>query len=355
MDFGQKVSQLKCDILSHNNTHSDNNSKQSEHFPVIYSTLAITALVERILPQYEIEEVSNCQFWNRGLSDIYLVETQTNRYILRVSHQHWRSSSEINFELELLDFWRKYQLPIAYPLRTKKGNLSVEINAPEGKRYAVLFSYAPGEVPLGDLNSIQSHELGKTVAQLHQTAKDFRSLFYRQPLTLKYLLKDSIKAIAPFFQHRRDDLTYLLGLSVKIELQLRELPQKPPFWSVCWGDPHSGNAHFTPDNQLTLFDFDQCGYGWRVFDIAKFLQVSLRTGLSRKVKEEFIAGYQSISELTKMELDSLQALTQTAHIWMWAINLNTTKLFHWSGLDEGYFTHRLEQLKRLSLSQWQLF
>ncbi|WLT40042.1 hypothetical protein NON20_10690 [Synechocystis sp. B12] len=27
-----------------------------------------------------------------------------------------------------------------------------------------------------------------------------------------------------------------------------------------------------------LFDFDQCGMGWRAFDIAKFLQVSMQSG-----------------------------------------------------------------------------
>ena len=37
---------------------------------------------------------------------------------------------------------------------------STEIKAPEGKRYGALFSYAPGQVALGDLNSTQSRKLG---------------------------------------------------------------------------------------------------------------------------------------------------------------------------------------------------
>ena len=324
-------------------------------FPVIYSTLAPGALVERVLPHYQIGEARNCQFWHRGLSDVYLVETPGTPYILRVSHHHWRSGSEIDFELELLDFWRQRQLPVAYPLKTKEGKLSVEIKAPEGKRYGALFSYAPGRVALGDLNSTQSRKLGETVAQLHRAAGDFRPRVHRQPLTLEYLLDDSVEAIAPFLRHSRADLTYLLGVSAQIERQLRDFPEKPPFWTVCWGDPHSGNAHFTSDNQVTLFDFDQCGYGWRAFDIAKFLQVSLRTGLRKQVRDAFLAGYQAVWEITAMELASLQALTQTAHIWMWAISLNAAKLFNWSWLDESYFTHRLEQLKMLTSSEWQLF
>ena len=174
----------------------------NDMFPVIYSTLASDAIVSRLLPHYEIGVASRCQFWHRGLSDVYLVETPTHQYILKVSHHHWRSESDIEFELELLDFLEQCQIPVAYPLMTKDGSLSISINAPEGKRYAALFTLAPGKVALGDLNATQSHLLGATVAKLHQVAVNFRSHYHRQPLTLEYLLDDSLEAIAPFLQHR---------------------------------------------------------------------------------------------------------------------------------------------------------
>ena len=326
-----------------------------EVFPVIYSTLASEALVSRLLPHYEIGVVARCEFWHRGLSDVYLVETPLNQYILRVSHHHWRKKSEIDFELELLDFLQQRQLPVAYPLKTLDHRLSIEINAPEGKRYAALFTFAPGKVALGDLNPTQSLLLGLTMAKLHQAAVDFRSHYHRQPLTLDYLLDDSFGIIAPFLEHRTIDLSYLAEVIAQIKHQLQDFPTEPPFWGICWGDPHSGNAHFTPTGEVTLFDFDQCGYGWRAFDIAKFLQVSLRTGISKQVREAFLSGYQTVCELTEKELASLQALTQTAHLWVWAISLNAARLHNYSRLDESYFTQRLEQLKRLKSPDWQLF
>lgn len=324
-------------------------------FPVIYSTLSPQAIVSRLLPCYEIGTVANCQFWHRGLSDVYWVETTATSYIFRVSHHHWRSKSEIEFELELLDFWRQQGLPVAHPIMTLSGELSIEIEAPEGNRYAALFPYAPGGVAVGDLNPTQSFRLGETVAKLHQTASTFRPRTFRQPLTLDYLLQDSFAAIAPFLQHRSPDLDELTQIVAHIEAQLQHLPQTPPFWVVCWGDPHSGNAHFTSDNSVTLFDFDQCGYGWRAFDIAKFLQVSLRTGIGKPVREAFLSGYQSVDELEEWELNALQALTQTAHIWMWAIDLNTACFCNWCRLDDHYFIQRLGQLKRLNSHDWQLF
>jgi Ser/Thr protein kinase RdoA (MazF antagonist) len=169
------------------------------------------------------------------------------------------------------------------------------------------------------------------------------------------LLDDSLKKIAPFLKDRKQDFLYLYDLVEQIKVGLKCLEKKPPFWVVCWGDPHSGNAHFTADNEVTLFDFDQCGYGWRAFDIAKFLQISLRTGISRKLRDAFLSGYQSIDQLTASELTSLQAFTQTAHIWMWAISLETAMLHNWSSLDDSYFSKRLSQLRNLNSHDWQLF
>ena len=324
-------------------------------FPVTYSTLACEALMTRVLPKYDIGPVASCQMWNRGLSDIYLVNTPSNTYILRVSHAHWRTKTEIIFELELLAFLHQRQIPVAPPLPAKDEKLCIEINAPEGIRYAALFTYAPGQVALGDLSPTQGSQLGETVARLHRTAADFRSQAVRRPLTLDYLLDDSVAAIAPFLDSRPSDLTYLTNTVDSIKELLHDFPQSTPFWGICWGDPHSGNAHFTQDGQITLFDFDQCGYGWRAFELAKFLQVSIRTGMGRGIREAFLKGYQSIQAVTDPELAALQTFTQTAHIWMWAISLNTAKLHHYSKLDQSYFTHRLEQLKMLKSPEWQLF
>jgi Ser/Thr protein kinase RdoA (MazF antagonist) len=324
-------------------------------FPVVYSTLSIEALVERVLSQYELFSILSCQFWNRGLSDVYLIETPLERYVLRISHTHWRSRSDIGFELELLDFLQRQHIPVAYPLRTKTDQLWIELDAPEGKRYAALFIYAPGQIALGDLNETQGYKLGEVVAQLHDATRSFKSLYPRQALTLDYLLDESVKQITPFLRHHDRDLAYLLNVVDQAKQQLQDLPQVDPYWVVCWGDPHSGNAHFTTDNTVTLFDFDQCGYGWRAFEIAKFLQISIRSGISRKIREAFLRGYQTIQPLTTFELASLKALTQTAHIWCWAINLGSAMLHHYSQLDDYYFRHRLEQLKRLESKDWQLF
>ena len=324
-------------------------------FPTIYSSLDPKAILTQILSHYLIESVHSCQFWYRGLSDIYMIETYGKSYILRISHHHWRKQADIEFELQFLEFLHNHQIPVAHPFRTKKDQLLLEINAPEGQRYATLFPYAPGSIPIGDLNSKQSYQLGFIVAQIHQLGNQFTCQFSRQTLSLKYLLVDSFDIIAPFLHHRPEDYIYLKNTIEQITDQLYHFPQDFPLWTICWGDPHSGNVHFTNDNQVTLFDFDQCGYGYRIFEIAKFWQACIRTGMSRQTREAFLEGYQSLNPFSEFELNHLQSFVKMAHIWSWAINLERTKIDNYSYLNEHYFTQRLEKLKFLTSNDWKLF
>ncbi|MFP4221443.1 MAG: phosphotransferase [Phormidium sp.] len=330
-------------------------SRDRTTFPTIYSSLSPQALISEVLSSYDIDRVIACQFWNRGLSDVYLVQTISRSYILRVSHHHWRSRSDVYFELEFLAFCRDRCLPIAYPLRTTDNRLAVEINAPEGERYAALFVFAEGDVPLGDVNPQQSQLLGETLARLHESAHLFRSRYHREPLSLEYLFDRSLDTIAPFFSGRNGDRDYLENAVAESKAALETLPQSEPYWTICWGDPHSGNAHFTPDGRVTLFDFDQCGYGWRAFDVAKFLHIALRTGISRHIRDAFLRGYESVSPLDGRETQMFQPLTQAAHLWSWAIAVNNTMMNNYSRLDHSYFSQRLEQLKLLRSSDWGLF
>jgi Ser/Thr protein kinase RdoA (MazF antagonist) len=324
-------------------------------FPVIYSTLSAIAIAERVLPLFGLVNVERCELWHRGLSDIYLVHTPGGLYVLRISHNHWRSQTEIYFELDFLNFLAAKDIPVAAPLPTKEGDFAIEIKAPEGDRYATLFPFAPGGIALGGWTVEQSRQLGEVVAQIHLVSQEFCCVHPRQPLNLDYLLDESMEMILPFFGDRPKDLHFLQEATWKIRDKLAEFSQESPFWSVCWGDAHSGNVHFTADQKLTLFDFDQCGYGWRAFEIGKFFQAALSTGMRRNVREAFVLGYNSQTTFTSEEENALQFLTQLAYIWSWRISLQNILLFNNSQLDHHYLTQRLERLKALCTPDWQLF
>ncbi len=69
--------------------------------PVVHSIPDGAALMVNIVTQYPIVNPHSCKLYKRGLNDTYLIETDIERYILRVYRRSWRNKEEIDFELEI--------------------------------------------------------------------------------------------------------------------------------------------------------------------------------------------------------------------------------------------------------------
>ena len=116
-----------------------------EYFPVQFSVLSSRALEKAILSKYSIKRPFKCQFFTPGLNDIYIVRTPEETYYLRISIYGWRNKEELEAEIELLNYLHNLGISVAIPVPDNEGKYIQEINAPEGIRYAVLFTEAKGE------------------------------------------------------------------------------------------------------------------------------------------------------------------------------------------------------------------
>ncbi len=318
---------------------------------VIHSIPDGVALIDTVLCEYSINTPVSCKLYKRGLNDTYLVEAEAEKYILRVYRRGWRNKEEIDFELEVLMFLHAEMQPVAYPIRRKDGGLTTEITAPEGMRYVAVFSYAPGRAVNEKLDVRQSYILGEALAKIHTSLDGFQSSFSRPVLNSEYLLDWAMKAIRFLYNHRESDIDYLQEEVEKIKIKLEEfnLPLSVPVYGICVGDVHSGNAHFNEYNEPTLFDFDQCGYGWRAFEIGKFLHVAIRMKIDVEVRNSFIEGYQAIRKLSEVELAAIPVFVKAAHIWVMGINTNAVgDVLPYGWFDDDWLDGRLRMLRSLS-------
>ncbi len=78
------------------------------------------------------------------MNHTYFLSDSETKYVLRVYSHNWRSKSEIFEEIKLLNLLKENDLSVSFPIQDKKGEFIQEINAPEGIRYLVLFSFAKG-------------------------------------------------------------------------------------------------------------------------------------------------------------------------------------------------------------------
>ena len=73
----------------------------------------VLELAERVKNRYRLSGSPSCQFWRRSINDLYLVQDQERKFVLRISPTDWRSYEQLAAEIDLLCFPSKdVSLPI---------------------------------------------------------------------------------------------------------------------------------------------------------------------------------------------------------------------------------------------------
>lgn len=249
-----------------------------------------------------------------GINDMYLVKTKDQKYVLRLSRVEkylTMSDSEFLFELEWLEFLNQHDVPVSYPIRRIDNHLCGLISASEGPRYATLFSYAEGTT---DMGKNQAFILGKTLAQLHLASDLFETTLTRVHLDLHHLIHYPIEQIKNFLgEAYQEKYLFLDEIAEELAQKISMMELTEGSYGIVAGDIHGGNQHFDKNNQITLFDFEFCAFGYRLYDIATFRWSRGRD--DDRLWDAFLNGYQSIRALNDEEIQMINIFVKARHIW----------------------------------------
>ena len=138
-----------------------------KYAPVISSILSPDYLAEFVIDHYAFDGNTTCRILKTGINHSYLITTSEMKFVLRVYYFGWRNKSEIEEELKLLDYLRDNGILVSYPIKNRGDNYINRIAAFEGKRFAVLFSFAEGESIRTTTEDV-NYNLGVTMARMHQ-------------------------------------------------------------------------------------------------------------------------------------------------------------------------------------------
>jgi Ser/Thr protein kinase RdoA (MazF antagonist) len=252
-----------------------------------------------------------CQLIKSAMLDTYQVTAASGAAILRIYPAGRRTEAEILAELDVLAYLHAAGLSVSVPIRHPTGERLLALQAPEGTRYAVLFTYAPGQ-PLSQHCTPQNvRAFGHMLAQMHVLMDQLPQLPLRLQLDIQTLLDHPLAAIERVFGERAADWKFLGQVAAALRPRLAALPTDPPLYGLCHGDVGSANAHVTVEGQITLFDFDLCGPGWRAYDMGTFL-----IDEPQAIAEAFLEGYQSVRLLSAMEQAAIPLFQIAQSIWV---------------------------------------
>jgi len=311
-----------------------------------YSRLNDDSVSKLVESHYDSILPEICRFYISGLHDNYLVIGKKKKFILRVYRNDWRTDEEIFFELEFLKFLQSKSINISYPETVNDGKSYFYIKGPEGKRVCALFKYANGSAPENSISAEECELLGKHTANLHLASTNFQTLHKRPILDLSYLLDRSISLIFPFVS--ATDRTYLNQLQTQIQNNIPRLSKGTPEYCVCVGDINPTNFHINSAQSITMFDFDQCGYGQRSFDIGKFS--SSMSNLQSKIDNirSFLSGYQTISKLADIELELIPYFEVISKLWVMSIHVDNANHIGHKHLERKLWDRRMDAIRKLS-------
>lgn len=255
-----------------------------------------------------------------GVNDTYALDIDGSRYALRIqpvpsmtSRKHWISGeSDLRFELELLMHLHRHDIRVSYPLPQRNGDLLGRFEGVSGDSFYTLFSWAPGDsVDVERLSGKQAYRVGETLAALHLAADRFEITHSRYSLDEKALLDRPLSQLEPSFAHIPPlEVQLIKDHMEEVRARLRAFVPGPDEWGIIHGDIQALNYHVTDDEQIILFDFDLCGYGWRAYDLAYYY-----TRVPASVRPSVLCGYQARRPLGHVERDMLSTFGRAAWIW----------------------------------------
>lgn len=301
-------------------------------------------VIQYFLQGYGLSPFSEVRFLTRGLNDTYIIRSEGGTYIYRIYRHDWRTEMEILFEIEAILHLRNNGLPVSYPIKRLDDKYICDINAPEGIRYGVMFSYTEGKRP--EINTDNAYMFGVTLGQMHNMSHTFQPTSERRfELTSYHLVDDPMIYIKPvlhrFFGKKAVDELVEITDHLKKRIGDKELET-----GFCHGDFHNHNMHIH-DGQIEVFDFDCCGFGYRGYDVAVTWWNLLHNYKNQEVEcwDSFLKGYSSQRSLSQADMDSLPIFITIRRIWLLGTMLANDDVWGTNWITEEAFEIFMLQVK----------
>jgi len=236
---------------------------------------------------------------------------------LRLHRPDYHSPDALASELAWMASLRRSGIAVPEPVVTADGRLLVAFDIEDGKRqYADLIGWMEGE-PLGESGTPLSRggselqavfgAIGREMARLHQAADGFTAPegFERPAWDVQGLLGET-----PFWGRfwdcpglREDDAVFLAGLRSRLRDRLASLAP-----SLDYGLIHADIVRenvLVRGTDVAFIDFDDCGFGFRLFDLATTLLRNRREPDYPLIEAALLDGYATIRPQMRTEFRHL--------------------------------------------------
>ena len=274
-------------------------------------------LANQILTQYTDVLGTGCTpellYFSENLTYLVKDDKGTKRAVLRLSRPGYHTQEELEAEIRWMEeLKRDSRLILRETIADRDGKFIHVVKSEAGAEYyGTVFTYLTGK-PLEELavneQLIWFERLGQIAAILHDHTRRWSESHnlprfhwnYDTMLGTQAIWGDwrKVSTLTP------KTYTTLEEADCLIRRQLEEYGMTEENYGLIHGDLRGSNL-LIYEHTLKIIDFDDCGYGWYIQDLAASLSFMETEPLMSRLMEAWIKGYQKIAPLHQREIDMI--------------------------------------------------
>jgi Ser/Thr protein kinase RdoA (MazF antagonist) len=299
-------------------------------FPTLRSLPAPDALAAYLGPRYGLA-FTGCTLLRTLVNDVYLMQADESRYVLKLYRHGGRPVDEILWETGLSAHLLAAGTLVPRVVPLVDGATAGVLDAAEGPRPFTLLEYVDGATPRPPFTDELYAAFGRALADFHDAADNYTSPYSRRAAESAELLDDVVDEIVAVDNTEENLLRSLVGAVRNDVAQYRKA-------TTCHGDVSLDNVLLT-NQGLVLLDFDLAGIGPLAAD---FCGVA-----STPHWPAFKTGYTTRRPITQEDEAIIPYLQVVARIHNLRFHLVDKP--HYRGTDsrhEGWATQELDGLRQ---------
>ena len=248
----------------------------------------------------------------RSENATFLLKTADSRYALRLHRADYHQKADILSELLWLDALRESGIEVPEAVKDGEGETVQTVVTEEGSvRHVVIFNWMDGEMPTTNVDPVAFQALGEVTARLHQHSRQ-----WQRPATFQRIIWDHQTMVgasghwgrwqdAP--RLNRDDHGLITGAIENIDRKLAVYGQSADRYGLIHADLRLTNL-LHHQGQTRIIDFDDCGFGWYMHDLAAAVSFFEHHPRATEWIENWLTGYEKIAHVSDDDLAVLPDL-----------------------------------------------
>lgn len=316
--------------------------KKSRKLLEKYEEVALKAIdAYSFLNDFEVQLLSYTE------NAVYLIKNSDgHNFVLRVCRPGYHTKPEIESEINWINSLDKHSpVEVATPIAASDGDFVQTIKFSDDKNsyHCILFTYLKGEMLSNYKDSeLQKHflNIGEITAHFHNNDQNRPDLDYinRSTWDVEAILGENPKwgkwqdgpAITP------DRYELFEEVSNIIQQRLKTFGQSSDRFGLIHSDLRLDNILIDND-QYKVLDFDDCGFGWYLFDLAAtFNSIDYESSASHSLQiissdliKSWVEGYRKVRSLSQEEEDEIPTFILMRRLmsigWMGSRNNKKTR------------------------------